>query len=230
VFTREGRLRHIHRLNYWPLEKVLEEKYKFPRAEARAFADFLMPMLNFVPSKRATAGQMLQHPWLRGEAVAAPAAAAAAPAAPASRRSLERQGKQRSNERSRTRSRSPKRSRSPSPVPHPGYRHHSPAPAPPATGTQQAAKAQPKQQAQSGSSSGASAGTPAPPAVAAVDLTASTVLVTAGGQPPAASPRASAKAGTGAGSARKSCDSNSSGQSWELVGNGEAGTALPASA
>lgn len=74
-----------------------------------------MPMLNFVPSKRATAGQMLQHPWLRGEAAApaaaAPAAAAAAPAAHTGRRSLERQGKQRSNERSRSRSRSPKRSR-----------------------------------------------------------------------------------------------------------------------
>ncbi len=82
--------------------------------QARAFADFLLPMLNFVPSKRATAGQMLQHPWLRGEVAAAPAAAAAAasaPAPPASRRSLERQGKQRSNERSRSRSRSPKRSR-----------------------------------------------------------------------------------------------------------------------
>lgn len=121
--------------------------------------------------------------------------------------------------------------RSPSPLPHPGYRHHSPAPAPPAAGTQQPAKAQqPKQQQQSGSSSGASAGTPAPPAVAAVDLTASTVLVTAGGQPPAALPHAKAKAGTAPSSARKSCDSNSSGQSWELVGGGEAGTALPASA
>ena len=81
-----------------------------PLLQARAFADFLLPMLNFVPSKRATAGQMLQHPWLRGEVAAAPAAAAE-PAGPASRRSLERQGKQRSNERSRTRSRSAKRSR-----------------------------------------------------------------------------------------------------------------------
>jgi hypothetical protein len=35
VFTREGRLRHIHRLNYWPLDRVLEEKYKFPREEVR---------------------------------------------------------------------------------------------------------------------------------------------------------------------------------------------------
>ena len=35
IFTREGRLRHIHRLNHWPLERVLEEKYKFPREEVR---------------------------------------------------------------------------------------------------------------------------------------------------------------------------------------------------
>lgn len=41
VFTREGRLRHIHRLNYWPLDKVLEEKYKFPRAEVRGRGFFL---------------------------------------------------------------------------------------------------------------------------------------------------------------------------------------------
>ena len=26
-----------------------------------------MPMLNFVPGKRATAAEMLEHPWLRGE-------------------------------------------------------------------------------------------------------------------------------------------------------------------
>ena len=36
VFTREGRLRHIHRLNYWPMEKVLGEKYKFQEQEVRA--------------------------------------------------------------------------------------------------------------------------------------------------------------------------------------------------
>lgn len=35
VFTREGRLRHIHRLNFWPLDRVLEEKYKLPREEVR---------------------------------------------------------------------------------------------------------------------------------------------------------------------------------------------------
>lgn len=32
-FTREGRLRRIGRLNYWPLEAVLREKYRLPEDE-----------------------------------------------------------------------------------------------------------------------------------------------------------------------------------------------------
>lgn len=32
-FTREGRLRHIHRLNHWPLDRVLREKYHLPRED-----------------------------------------------------------------------------------------------------------------------------------------------------------------------------------------------------
>lgn len=35
--------------------------------QASGLRDFLEPMLNFVPGRRATAAQMLQHPWLRGE-------------------------------------------------------------------------------------------------------------------------------------------------------------------
>jgi hypothetical protein len=34
-FNREGRLRHIRRLNEWPLERVLGEKYRMPPAEVR---------------------------------------------------------------------------------------------------------------------------------------------------------------------------------------------------
>lgn len=32
-FTPDGRLRHIHTLNYWPLERVLAEKYRMPQEE-----------------------------------------------------------------------------------------------------------------------------------------------------------------------------------------------------
>lgn len=40
------------------------EKYRFREAEAQALADFLLPMLEWDPQKRATAQQMLAHPWL----------------------------------------------------------------------------------------------------------------------------------------------------------------------
>ena len=32
-FNREGQLRHIHRLNLWPINKVLQEKYRFDPGE-----------------------------------------------------------------------------------------------------------------------------------------------------------------------------------------------------
>lgn len=40
------------------------EKYKVKEAEALALTDFLMPMLNYYPERRATAQSMLNHPWL----------------------------------------------------------------------------------------------------------------------------------------------------------------------
>lgn len=65
-FTSKGELRHIKRLKFWPLEDVLTDKYKLPREEAVALAEFLLPMLDFVPETRATAADMLRHPWLQG--------------------------------------------------------------------------------------------------------------------------------------------------------------------
>lgn len=40
------------------------EKYRMKESEAAAFADFLMPMLEYYPERRATAQKMLSHPWL----------------------------------------------------------------------------------------------------------------------------------------------------------------------
>ena len=37
------------------------------RLQALSLASFLKPMLEFSPERRATAQQMLQHPWLKGE-------------------------------------------------------------------------------------------------------------------------------------------------------------------
>mmetsp|Transcript_6907 Transcript_6907/g.5146 ORF Transcript_6907/g.5146 Transcript_6907/m.5146 type:complete len:296 (+) Transcript_6907:206-1093(+) len=66
-FTPEGHLKRINGLHYWPLTKVLIEKYHFKDEEAQAFEDFLLPMLAWHPEKRATAQQMLNHPWLNME-------------------------------------------------------------------------------------------------------------------------------------------------------------------
>ena len=65
-FNRRGELKHIHHLNFWDLPSVLVKKYHYHPDDARSIADFLIPMLDFVPEKRATALQCLKHPWLRG--------------------------------------------------------------------------------------------------------------------------------------------------------------------
>lgn len=40
------------------------EKYRFKELEAQELSDFLLPMLEWDPQKRATAQEMLLHPWL----------------------------------------------------------------------------------------------------------------------------------------------------------------------
>ncbi|EXB95118.1 Serine/threonine-protein kinase SRPK [Morus notabilis] len=63
-FDRYGDLKRIRRLKYWSLDKLLIDKYKFSEEDARGFAEFLCPLLDFAPEKRPTAQQCLQHPWL----------------------------------------------------------------------------------------------------------------------------------------------------------------------
>lgn len=64
LFNKKGELRRITGLKPWGLEEVLIEKYDWSIDEARDFADFLRPMLEFDPLKRATAAECLKHPWL----------------------------------------------------------------------------------------------------------------------------------------------------------------------
>ena len=64
-FDSTGHLRRIRGLNYWPLHRVLIEKYRFVPKEAESLADFLQNMLTWYPDKRATAQEMLEHPWLK---------------------------------------------------------------------------------------------------------------------------------------------------------------------
>lgn len=61
-----GELKHIHKLKFWPLHSVLQDKYLISEAEALQLEGFLQPMLNLVPDKRATAEEMLSHEWLSG--------------------------------------------------------------------------------------------------------------------------------------------------------------------
>ncbi|KAH9621048.1 hypothetical protein KSS87_016005 [Heliosperma pusillum] len=64
-FDRYGDLKRIRRLKFWSLDRLLVEKYKFSETEAREFASFLCPILDFAPEKRPTAQQCLQHSWLK---------------------------------------------------------------------------------------------------------------------------------------------------------------------
>ncbi|XP_054465158.1 SRSF protein kinase 1a isoform X2 [Anoplopoma fimbria] len=63
-FTKKGDLKHITKLKPWGLLEVLVDKYEWPREEAECFTDFLLPMLELIPEKRATAAECLRHPWL----------------------------------------------------------------------------------------------------------------------------------------------------------------------
>lgn len=65
-FNRFGDLRHIRRLRFWPLSKVLMDKYEFSERDASETADFLSQILDFVPEKRLNAAQCLNHPWIIG--------------------------------------------------------------------------------------------------------------------------------------------------------------------
>uniref|UniRef100_A0A8C9WMB6 non-specific serine/threonine protein kinase n=1 Tax=Scleropages formosus TaxID=113540 RepID=A0A8C9WMB6_SCLFO len=63
-FNRRGELRHITKLKPWSLFDVLVEKYGWTHEDAGHFTHFLLPMLEMVPEKRASASECLMHPWL----------------------------------------------------------------------------------------------------------------------------------------------------------------------
>ncbi|TKA28359.1 hypothetical protein B0A50_03826 [Salinomyces thailandicus] len=64
IFNRKGELRNIHRLRHWALPDVLREKYHFSVEESKRIADFLLPMLDLLPSERANAGGEVNHAFL----------------------------------------------------------------------------------------------------------------------------------------------------------------------
>lgn len=64
-FNEKGQLRRIKGLQYYSLKTIMIKKYHFKEKEAQAFSDFLMPMLEYYPEKRASARDLLRHPWLK---------------------------------------------------------------------------------------------------------------------------------------------------------------------
>lgn len=63
-FDRYGDLKRIRRIKNTPLNRLLSEKFKLSTNDAREFAEFLCPILDFAPENRPTAEQCLKHPWL----------------------------------------------------------------------------------------------------------------------------------------------------------------------
>jgi serine/threonine-protein kinase SRPK3 len=66
LFNRRGELRHIHKLRFWPLISVLQEKYLMPFDDANRLSSFILPMLKLHPDKRSAAKDLLEHDWLEG--------------------------------------------------------------------------------------------------------------------------------------------------------------------
>ena len=60
-----GELRHITKLKPWGLYEVLVEKYEWDPEVAQSFNDWLIPMLTFDTTERATAEECLVHPFLQ---------------------------------------------------------------------------------------------------------------------------------------------------------------------
>ncbi|XP_015794304.2 SRSF protein kinase 2-like, partial [Tetranychus urticae] len=63
-FNRRGQLRSIISFKPWGLFEVLTQKYKWEPQIAQEFTDFLKPMLEYDPEKRAKASDCLAHPFL----------------------------------------------------------------------------------------------------------------------------------------------------------------------
>lgn len=65
-FDEDGRLIKLPELNELSFEDTLMQTCEYLPQQAKELAEFLQPMLELEPSKRATATECLQHPWLNG--------------------------------------------------------------------------------------------------------------------------------------------------------------------
>ena len=47
------------------MDEVLYEKYHFTKESAQDIASFMTQLIQPLPSKRATAAELIDHPWLK---------------------------------------------------------------------------------------------------------------------------------------------------------------------
>jgi serine/threonine-protein kinase SRPK3 len=61
-----GTLRNVpaRKINMWPLDAVLRDKYEFGARTASELDSFLRPILALDPAERASAQAAVEHPWL----------------------------------------------------------------------------------------------------------------------------------------------------------------------
>ena len=64
-FTKEGKMRRVKEIKHISIKDILVKKYHFKEFEAQALSEFLLPMLEFYPERRASARELLRHPWLK---------------------------------------------------------------------------------------------------------------------------------------------------------------------
>ena len=66
LFHRKGNLREpVERVEKMTIAEYLNYDYNFSKDEAKEIEEFLLPMLEYDPKKRATAAEMLNHKWLK---------------------------------------------------------------------------------------------------------------------------------------------------------------------
>ena len=63
LFDNNGRIRGHKKVDKWPLKNVFIEKYGLDENLAQDITNFMLPMLEYNPKKRATAKEMLNHKW-----------------------------------------------------------------------------------------------------------------------------------------------------------------------
>lgn len=64
IFNRYGEMRNIKSFKFWSLTEVLHDKYYFSKQDSKEVASFLLPMLMVDQKTRASAGELLNHPFL----------------------------------------------------------------------------------------------------------------------------------------------------------------------